>query len=93
MVSVVKCLICNQQLKYSRSDPSELIDHLRLQHRLESQRSKKSFESLEEVKKKASVDLNNSLKRNSDSLRSLIDKEVQTEINWRFFATMEDQSM
>lgn len=93
MVSVVKCLICNQQLRYSRSDPSELIDHLRLEHLLEKQRSNKEFESLEETRQKASLDLKNSLKRNSDSLRNLIDREIQTEVDWSHFASMSNQGI
>lgn len=88
MLSVVKCQICNDELVYSRKDPSELIEHIRRKHPLLSQRSRKSSESLKESKERASVDLKNSLKKNSDSLRSLIDREIQTEVDWSFFVAM-----
>lgn len=42
MVLVVKCLICQKELNYSKSDPSELVNHMKLEHRTE----RKSKESL-----------------------------------------------
>lgn len=90
MVLVVKCLICDKELKYSNSDPSELIEHVTVEHPL-GQRSKKSMQKQEESREKASNDLKHSLKRNSVSLRSLIDREVQTEVDWKYF-TMSSNS-
>lgn len=88
MVLVVKCLICNKALSYSHCDPSELIQHVKLEHPLLGQRSKKSEEKQREARERAANDLKHSLKRNSDSLRSLIDREIQTEVDWSFFEAM-----
>jgi hypothetical protein len=88
MVSVVKCLICNQELKYSPSDPSELIEHLNTEHQLQSKRSRKSTESLRKSKESFSSDLRNSLEKNSKSLASLIDKEIQTEVDFKLIRLM-----
>jgi hypothetical protein len=32
MVLVVKCLICNKELTYTKGNPSELITHLKFEH-------------------------------------------------------------
>lgn len=88
MVLVVKCLICNKELSYSHCDPSELILHVKTEHPLVGQRVRKAEESRRESKEKTRNDLQHSLKRNSDSLRSLIDKEIQTEIDWKYFRKM-----
>jgi hypothetical protein len=61
---------------------------VKTEHPLVGQRARKSQESRRESKEKASNDLKHSLKRNSDSLRSLIDKEIQTEIDWSYFQKM-----
>jgi BED zinc finger len=88
MVLVVKCLICNKELNYTHSDPSELIQHVKTEHPLVGAKERKSEQSRRESKEKAANDLKHSLKRNSDSLRSLIDKEIQTEIDWKYFQKM-----
>lgn len=87
MVLVVKCLICHKELPYKQSDPSELIEHVRTEHPLASRRSRQSVEKSHERKAKTENDLG-SLKRNSASLRSLIDKEVQTDFVWNHFVKM-----
>lgn len=88
MVLVVKCLICNKELNYTHCDPSELIQHVKTEHPLVGQRTRKSKESLSGSRERLGSDLKYSLKRNSDSLRSLIDKEIQTEVDWSYFRKM-----
>lgn len=74
MVLVVKCLICGKELNYSQSDPTELIQHVKTEHPL---KKKSKADQQERVKN----DLSQSLKRNSVSLKHLIDKEIQTEVD------------
>ena len=87
MVLVVKCLICHKELPYSKSDPSQLIDHVKTEHPTSHQRSRKSVVKNPERKFKAQNELE-ILKRNSASLRSLVDKEIQTDFVWSHFMKM-----
>lgn len=91
MVLVVKCLICHKELPYTQTDPSELINHVRTEHPLASHRSRKSVKEIQSRKARAQNDLQN-LKRNSASLKSLIDKEIQTEFVWDHFIKMNKQN-
>lgn len=91
MVLVVKCLICNKELTYLQSDPSELVAHVRLEHPSVNQRTRKSTTKHNEARAKAAHDIEQSLSRNSESLQSLIDREVQTDIIWSHFEKMNQQ--
>lgn len=91
MVLVVKCLICNKELTYTQSDPSELVAHVRQEHPSVNQRTRKSTTKQNEAKAKAALDIGQSLSRNSESLQSLIDREVQTDIIWSHFEKMNQQ--
>lgn len=90
MVLIVRCLICSKELPYTQSDPSVLFEHIRAEHPLASQRSRKSCEKNQETQAKVTSDLE-TLKRNSASLKSLIDKEIQTDVAWSYFVTMDNQ--
>lgn len=84
MVLVVKCLICNKELTYTQSDPSELHWHLKNEH---PQRTKILIDSRRE-REKSQEDLRRSLKLNAQILKKQINKEVQTSIDWRYFERM-----
>lgn len=84
MVLVVKCLICNKELKYTHNDSSELILHVRTEHPLVSKEARESAEGRRD-QEKSLVDLDLGLRQNSESLKKLIDQQIQTDIDWRHF--------
>lgn len=90
MVLVVRCLICAKELTYTKSDPSQLIHHVRSEHPQRSRDSEEIIVVDQQRREKTSSELRESLGRNSASLSNLIDKEAQTEVDWRFFARMAD---
>ena len=85
MVLVVKCLICSKELAYTQSDPSELISHVKSEHPLVNQRTTRK------ATKKDKIDLRQSLDLNAKSFKELIDREIQTDINWKDFYKMNPQ--
>lgn len=90
MVLAVKCLICNKELTYTQSDPSELIHHIKTEHPLHINCKKTTADSRRR-KESSQYDLDKSLRRNTESLNSVIDKEAQTDINWKYFEKMSYQ--
>lgn len=79
MVLAVKCLICNASLTYTQHDPTPLINHVKQSHPSVPQSSKYSQGRKERFEK----DLRQSLELNSEALKSVIDKEIQTDIAWK----------
>jgi hypothetical protein len=87
MVLVVKCLICNKELTYTQDDPSELIYHVKKEHRLSTRKSEYCCQQSTK-KQTTETDLDKSLRLNSEILKEFIDKEIQTEIGSNFFERM-----
>lgn len=91
MVLVVKCLICKKELTYTQNDPSELITHVRKEHPLVELKKKREFqEDRRDFREEATRDWRQSLEFNAGILKTLIDKEIQTKIDWKYFVKMND---
>lgn len=88
MVLIVKCLICNKELTYTQDDPKDLITHMKREHPLVQGRKKHSED--QDFREKVKKDWRQSLEFNAEILNSLIDKEVQTEVDWNYFVKMSD---
>jgi LITAF-like zinc ribbon domain len=70
MVLVVKCLICGKELNYSKSDPNELIIHVRNEHPYTSKAPKRNLP----LKHKSQEDLRRTSAQTLKSIESLIQK-------------------
>lgn len=91
MVLVVRCLICSKELSYEKNDPSQLILHVQQEHP-QSSRNSRNSNRIKQTKDETEKILNQSLRKNSVSLNSLIDNETQTDIVWNnLFMKMNQQ--
>lgn len=76
MVLVVKCLICQKELTYTKGNPSPLVAHVKFDHPNLNQKK-----TLSEVNKKETFDkaVEASLGKNSKNIFTLINKSAQTD--------------
>ena len=77
MVLVVKCLICQKELTYTKGNPSPLVAHVKFDHPNLNQKAKGTENDLKETVDKA---VEASLERNSKNIFTLINKSAQTDV-------------